>query len=598
MFLPSITQKIHRFIEESPPFRIFALLSVLGLLAFGNAVNHPFVHDDIVFIEDNPHIKEINLVDIFLYTSSSAGKTPVINTYWRPLLELFYRLEYKLVGLNPAGYHFINVLIHILNSFLIYQIMFLVSNKRKAFALALAVVFLIHPVQTEAVACVSGISNLLFTLLILGSLLLYVRSAGQKKPGSFWASLALFILALLTKEQAVILPFLILLYELCFLDKRRALFKPGIYCYFLILLFYLAFRNYYIGSVLSHIGTNTSELWLRLLATPRVLLMYLRVLFLPYDLHYYRSTDILQPFLLPTILLAIFLVVVFLVVQRTTWPKKTLLIFSVGWVLLCWGPVSTILPLINEYSLILTSEHFLYLPMVGVFLFLFTSIEGWTQRNSQRSLWVFLLVCVISLAVTIRQNTFWRGEIPLFQRTLRYQSEFGRVHSLLAGAYFWERQYPQAIQEYKKAYAIMSGYLPKSQDKKSTKFYREFLKTICFNMAHSYEALHQYEEALHWLQQAIALDPGDTTLYNNLGIDLARLKKPLEAKEHFEKALAIDPGNVMAKTNLATIYIFLNEREQALRLYGEILQQHPEDAATRANYQLLLSELKAQQGQD
>jgi hypothetical protein len=155
-------------LNQLKPFHVILILTVLGLLAFGNAVNHPFVHDDVVFIQQNPSLADLNLGNIFFQTSGPDNKLSMINKYYRPLLELINRVLYRVVGMNPHGFHFFNVLLHILNSFLIYCIIhFVISNKR--FSLVTAILFLLHPVQNEAVACISGISNLVFSSLCLMS---------------------------------------------------------------------------------------------------------------------------------------------------------------------------------------------------------------------------------------------------------------------------------------------------------------------------------------------------------------------------------------------------------------------------------------------
>src|SRR5204862_8173167 len=98
----------------------------------------------------------------------------VTNPYWRPGLEIFYGIQYHLFGLNPQGYHFTNILLHVINSSLIFYCLKTIL-RRPGMALTVALLFLLHPVQSEAVACVSGISNLLYGLVCLLSCLFYFR---------------------------------------------------------------------------------------------------------------------------------------------------------------------------------------------------------------------------------------------------------------------------------------------------------------------------------------------------------------------------------------------------------------------------------------
>ncbi|MEI7998886.1 MAG: hypothetical protein WCH62_05215, partial [Candidatus Omnitrophota bacterium] len=170
-------------------------LVVITFLVFFNAINHPFVHDDVIFIAQNPQISRLDhLLDLFLHSSNDSALAG-INSYYRPVLEVFYRLEYRLFGFHAAGFHFVNVLIHIINGLLLFSLLCRLQFS-KGLAFFISLLFLIHPVQSEAVACVSGISNILSVLFVLLTLYCYVR-------GIYFLSLLGFVLSLLTKEQAV-----------------------------------------------------------------------------------------------------------------------------------------------------------------------------------------------------------------------------------------------------------------------------------------------------------------------------------------------------------------------------------------------------------
>ena len=102
------------------PFQTILILSAIGFGAYLNAVFHPFVHDDIVFIQQNPNLAQWNhLSEIFTRSHAFPGPGGS-NLYYRPFLDLLYKIQYLLLGLNPHGYHLFNVFLHIANSILIY----------------------------------------------------------------------------------------------------------------------------------------------------------------------------------------------------------------------------------------------------------------------------------------------------------------------------------------------------------------------------------------------------------------------------------------------------------------------------------------------
>ena len=436
-----------------------------------------------------------------------------MNVYYRPLLEIFYRLEYRLWGFHAAGFHLVNLLIHMANGLLLLALLRrLQFNQWLAFGVSL--IFLIHPVQSEAVACVAGISNLLMATFVLLTIYFYVRE-------KYVLSLFILMGALLTKEQVVMTPLLLILVDwyrktLSFqhvlsgnLEVARTrspinTFGDDRWRLWLIFaiatLVFLWLRSTISGAhLLEDILQFPGELRLRLLAIPRTLLMYLRLVVAPYDLHYYRNTDILQPNVWGFIGLGLLIIGLIWFVKFKNLSDKRAIIFGGAWFVLTLLPVLNVVPLINEYSFILTAEHFLYLPMVGVVVVIMTVIPACFKRESRTSgpptclpagrliafggdKILFLVVCIILGSLTIHQNTFWRGELPLFERMAKFEPYFGRGQLLLARAYFSNGQKDLALVHYRQALAIMQEYERKAANDKSRRFYQGLMKTMSFEL--------------------------------------------------------------------------------------------------------------------
>jgi protein O-mannosyl-transferase len=443
----------------------FLALIFFGLLAFFNAIRHPFVHDDVIFILKNPHITELDhWVEAFEVPAASGG----LNTYYRPVLEILYRFEYHLFGPHPYGFHFFNVMVHILNGLLLFGLLQRLGL-REAVAWVIACVFLIHPVQTEAVSCISGISNLWMTLGILLALQAYLNKW-------FTASLLCFAVAFLSKEQAVMLVPLVMVIDYSRGAKNfRLWFFLGLSACALLWL-----RQSVTGaSLLKDIMVSRGELFLRLAAIPRDLGMYLRLIFFPNNLHYYRSTDILQSNSIAWILALMSILGIFYAFHR--WPqRRTTLILGLGWFLTALLPVLNIVPLINEYSFILTPEHFLYLPIVGILIIVVSAADHFLKHFRKLILGIVVSGCLL---LTWHQNTFWRSEIALFERMLRFEPEFGRGHLLLAKAYYFNGRPKDADEHFEKAFMIMSGYAKKATNLTAEKFYLGYIKEILFDWA-------------------------------------------------------------------------------------------------------------------
>ena len=271
--------------------------------------------------------------------------------------------------------------------------------------------------------------------------------------------------------------------------------------------------------------------------------MYLGTIFFPHDLHYYRSVDILRPNGVSTGLSGVVFAAVVGIILKAPQSHRRLLLLGAGWFGIALLPVLNIVPLINEYSLVLTAEHFLYLPLIGILLFVLGLGDLFLTRLPERRR-VFVakgcvfLVAVIFLTATVRQNMCWAGEIPLFERTVRFEKDLGRAHILLAKAYYKNGEYAKAIGTYRRALAIMDGYLAKVGPQPVASVYLGFIKEIHFDLAHCFEGLGDFQEAVNWYLRALVIDRNDAIVHNNLGIIYLKLGDQEKAAAHFREAAA------------------------------------------------------------
>ncbi len=599
--------------------KVFFLLLAVGLLAYANAIFHPFVHDDVVFIRDNPTIADLKKpLSFFVTPPRPVESLSIINTYYRPFLEIFYRLEYRIFGLNPAGYHFVNILVHIINGFLVFLIgRSLFSERVVALGAvplqlffvqgALAMIFLVHPVQSEAVASIVGISNLLSALWVLLSFYFYMKSREGKNFICFqYLAAMFFFISLTTKESAVVVPLLLGVYELCFPIKEEAFFKKWLRLLPILIIFggYMWIRRFVVGGMVPSVLEYEQEFVLRLLAVPGILATYVSLIFFPIGLHYYRCADILRPWLGPALAcLAIFVLALVMIARLR--DQRRVLVFGFLWFLLSLAPTLNIVPLINEYSLVLAAEHFLYFPLVGFLLFAGGVViellsKKQKERVNQSSLaraestrWKqpavigCAAVVFILIVITVRQNSFWRSEVALFERTLKFEKDFGRGHILLGRAYYFKQNWAKALRHYQKALEIMSGYLSRVDHPEARRFYLGFIKGIYFDRAHIYEARGEMKKALDEYRRALDIDSGDHVLYNSAGVVSLRLGEMEAAQIYFKKAIDLNPKNFMAMTNLAVCYIYQGEFKIAEELLGRVLRLNPNFQQARINLEKL-----------
>jgi len=616
---------------------VIFLLLTLGILAYGRVLPFPFVHDDIVFIQKNLHLARWDDIGrIFLFSSSFTQHLSIANSYYRPFLEIIYKCEYALFGFAPWGYHLTNILLHILNSILLFktiQILFIPNFaplkagqnsggfcpanggtksgvKKNITAFGVAALFLLHPVQTEAVSCIAGISNLVFTFFCFSSFLCYLQARAQKGKTIFafdMCAYVLFIAALLSKEQAVIFPAVIIFYEIFFASGQTSRYCERmlrVSVFVMIAIGYFVFRKMILHITPIPIDLNNPELVLRLLSIPRTLFMYLGLVLWPAGLHYYRCLDILRPFFLPTVGMLALVVGVERLLKMLPVPERKMAAFGIGWFLLTIFPVLNIVPLVVEYSYVMTSEHFLYFSLPGLFLFLFVTGEyalrrvwfspsgarldgqGFCPANGGTKSGFILMLCVL-LALTVKQNGFWKDAATLFERTLRYEQGVARIHILLAQTYYDTEKIEEAIAEYSKAQNIMQGYAQKVKDDEAKRFYFGFLKGIHFELALCYEKKEDYRQAVFHYQQALAIDSKDDVVYNNLALAYLNLQDNARAYQILKTAIGINPRNVMALSNLAILELQQGNMREGEDLLKRALAVDPDFAAARKNFERL-----------
>jgi len=608
------------------PAFLAVVLILLGGLGFSQTFSYPFVHDDLVFIRGNPDIARLDhWRDIFTRAPSSQG---VVNAYYRPGLELLYRIQYAFFKFDAGAYHGFNVALHILNGLLLFYVFLrILSGYEDALARAChrtggpagtarflfippslwlawsaAVIFVIHPVQTESVACVAGVSNLLLVFFGLLGFILFLRLAeGRERRRGFVAgeiSLlgGIFAAALCVKEQAVVLPFLFLSYLLTIGRARQKSGRsPVLAITFLFVLLggYFCYRKILLGHSVTPFWNYNYELFLRLKAIPRTLLVYLRILFIPSGLHYYRSLDVLAPNAGASLIFVLVVAAMFAGGRVLPSVLKCYYQFGLLWFAVTLAPMLNVVPLIHEYSYIALFEHFLYWPLPGIPLSVLVGVTYVLEsrvppeRYKTVRAGFILSVILILTAITLKQNQVWRGEVPLFEQVVRHERNLARGRLLLGKAYFFNDQTEKALQEFNQALQILDGYLERVRDPGARDVYLSFKKEALFNIAQCFERQRQWPRAVQYYRAALQIAPNDSMILNNLGAVFLQGQQIEEAEQWLARAVAADPKDLMAKTNLALCYIFLGKETQARELLEAVLLADPGFVPARNNLDIL-----------
>ena len=337
------------------------------LVVYAGALHGPFLWDDGQSVVFNPHIRSLWPLTETIDTHDS----PILGG--RPIVAISLALNYAVGGTDPTGYHLFNIAIHVANALLLFGLirrtMLLPRWEGRFeraevdwFAGAVALIWSMHPLQTEAVDYVTQRSESMMSLCVLLMLYAVARGARSTRPIR-WNSLAILACAvgMACKQTMVIAPVLAMLFDWIFLPRRlpgRRILHAGLLATWLVMLLFL--RGQDVNSM-NPPGQRPITAWIYLETEMGVIVHYLRLCFWPRGLTIdYRdwppAENIASVALDGLVLLALLAASIICCVRRA-WPG-----FVGGWFFLILAPTSSILPLVNE----MVAERRMYLPLVAI----------------------------------------------------------------------------------------------------------------------------------------------------------------------------------------------------------------------------------------
>jgi Tfp pilus assembly protein PilF len=497
-------------------------VALAAFLIYANSLGNGFVWDDYTIIVSNPAL-EGGAADLFtqIDTASETEKNP----YYRPVTLLTFLIEKRLHDSKPFPMHLVNVLIHAVNSYLVYRLAFaLITNEGIAFIAG--ILFALHPISAESVNFLSARNNLLSGLFSFSSCLLHIRGIRERKYGAVIAAAALFLTGLFCKETALALLPVIFLFELRSWPKEDGIGRQRMILrlipYLIFTLCYFLLRN----NALAIAGVNQdilSGLFSRLAENLYIIPRYILLIINPIALSpRYTIPEDLNLLILPLVLgwLSIICAVAWLFLRGRT----PLSLFGLAWLILFWLPVSGIVDLPSAHM----ADRYMYLPAIGIWLITADqSARLFTLRNSARRYARFLIIIVLLFfaVVTVRRNADWKSEIILFTRTVEQYPDNAWGHAELGLSYL----------------------RASSSDG-------------------SYHAI-----ALRELQRALSLDPSLKRLHSPIGTIVLAQGDLTGALNHFSEALSADPVDRQALLYRAMTLEGLGRTGEALADYISFL---------------------------
>ena len=547
------------------------LLLVAGgaALFYTNSFGNFFVWNDCTLIIENFLVKDWrNLPEIF----SSAFWKPLIGEppqIYRPLTLASFVMDFAFWGLKPWGYHFTNILLHVLNSILVYILA--LKYVPSVPALTASLLFAVHPIHVEAVTYIFGRGELFMAAFLLAGVLLFIRSRQSGSWLSYFVSLLCFFFALLAKETAVIFPLLVLAGDIAVSPHlwRRDLWRQ-LACHvgpIAVLGGCILWWELFVGKTamisVSAAPTFAGHLLLTLKAIP----VYLGLLLFPWNLHFIHSvnpTSLLEP--------QVWLSVSILVgagwgLRRALRSDNRAVSFALLWLLIGLLPVVYFighgLPLL---------EGWIYLPSLGFFLLVsigFGKLSWGGQSHLQ--VWAGVLIAAVLGGVTFDRNRDWEDDLQISLHTATALPNNPVALRLLGDARFKRGRTDEAERLYQEAIARTPDD-PRLQE--SLGRINSFLRKDSLALAH-YERMR---ELTRWNPYA----------YWWIGRYYRRRVDFPSAAKYFSEAARIFPHSSELRNDLATAHYLLGNLDAAESELRSALKMYPHSPMLRRNLEQLL----------
>ena len=435
------------------------LLAILTFAAYSFAVNGFFkTMDDDYSIVRNENIRSFKNLPAVM-TSAFFGD----ESYYRPLVSVSFMKEYFFFKLNPVPYYLDNILIHVLNAFLVFGIVLALTGRQRI-AMGTAFLFALHPIQWEAVSNIPGRSILLCAFYGLGAFYCFILGYGERGHKKYFTylSLLLYAFALLCKESAGIIPLVIISYMYFIKSKGKVNVHKYIYTvlpYALITGLYLLVRSI-LGITKTFPWRSLNDTILGFITFLQSVIIDFGLLLFPVDLYFDRSQPILTNYLSAGVVST---VLFFAVLISLLWMKRHqvsgLVAFCISWFFIELLPVSQLITTVGvQPGYISTAEHFLYIPSIAFFILLalaFSRYKKFAIEEKKFAPWVFTFglggVFIFLILMTIQYNIYSSSEVEMFKRTLAMNPTNNRIRTSLALSYAKNRHYDLAELHFRKA---------------------------------------------------------------------------------------------------------------------------------------------------
>jgi tetratricopeptide (TPR) repeat protein len=521
---------------------MIAILVAVGFVVFLPTLHNQFIFDDRALVANNPLLR-------------GAGGVKETLTSGRTLRMITFVFEHALWHMNPTGYHVTNIILHILTGLMLFVLLRKLSG-RSSLAFAASLLFLCHPLTTEAVASIANRKESLHSLFSLVAIYAYLKA--DKQRWYYLVAFIAFIMALTSKEVAIAVPVLMIVVDWLFREKNLWLVikKRGWFIGAILLPVVAAaayrFRGMSVSNIISLDVYGDISYFNIVLTTLYRVPDYLRLAIFPTPLSADYYTQIVQSFFNIKVFVGLICVVGLVAGGVLLRKKQPFLALGMLWIFITWLPVSNLVP--TAYFL---AERYFYFPLIGVTLIAAVGWEDWRKRSSLSYFGIFFLVVVFGF-MTVQRNQDWENEYRLWSSTLSHQPDNPKAHYYFANALREQGRYKDAESHFKRAVAIKPDFI-----------------WAWVNLANLYTLGRDYNSAIPTYRRVLELDPNQAVPHNNMGCAFYNMGNVDSARVHYQRAIELNSDYGEAWNNIGVALSEGGHPDSAIFYYYRAIQSAP-----------------------
>jgi protein O-mannosyl-transferase len=550
---------------------------IATFILFLPALQNGFTNwDDILYVTQNGLLRNLGFDGL-----KAIFSTPVVSNY-HPLTILSLALNYQIAELNPMTYHLTSVLLHVINTGLVFWFVWLLSSGNRWVSAFVALLFGIHPMHVESVAWISERKDLLYTLFYVWAMIVYIKYVKSKQTKYLVYVTLLGAVSLLCKPAAIVLPLSLMAID--YYLKRGwnwswVIEKIPLF----VLSAALAYVTLDIQSARAIASVESHGILERFAYAGYGLIWYLIKLVVPYplsSLHPFPKE--LSPFYyLAT--LASMVGVIFLALK----VRNRNHLFGFGFYIINLLLVLQIISIGNA----VVAERYTYVPYIGIFFLLAMEVYHALQKNLSKYKMIILVIACVWIAglsyLTWKRIPVWNNSQSLWENVLDQYPDSPRAWTNKGLDYYDQKKWPETIDHLTKALELdpnhsdalewrTRAHLENKEAAKALEDATRFQKLYplkeasLFLLARAQDANGSFETAVATYTQLIQAYPNKPEYINNRGvIYFNKLRKFEEAKRDFEQAIRLTPNNGSYYLNLSRCYYMANDIAGARKYAAE-----------------------------